>query len=877
VTFLFTDIEGSTQLWDEQPDAMRAALEAHDAILRTAVEQHDGYVFATGGDGFCVAFQRAGDAVRVALAVQEAVRGRDWPRAAPLKVRMGLHTGETSERDGDYFGSPVNRVARLVGVASGGQVLVSAATASLVADGLPAGARLIDVGVRRLRGLVRAEHLFQLSLPGQTDTFEGTSSFGNLPTPLTSFVGQSIELKRLSSELPRRRLITLTGVGGVGKSRLAVEAAWHAHDEFDGGTWLVELAPIDDADGVVHAVAAVLRVDPRPGVRLGDAIVQELSGRRLLLIVDNCEHVIDAVYHLIDSIVRSCPTVTVLATSREPLGVEGERLVGVRSLDPQLEAVELFCDRAEAADGDFAPSAGDAEVIARICRRLDGIPLAVELAAARVQTMSLREIEQRLDDRFRLLRASRRGSVERHQTLRATVSWSYQLLDQREQAVFERCAVFAGTFDQPAVAAVCADGTLDADDVGDVLASLVEKNMVVADRHGVATRYRLLETLRQFGEESLGDDIERCRDLHLHHYVEVATEYDRLLKGPDLAAGIAGLHLELDNLRAAAQWAVTTRNPIAVALVRATMTFAQVAMVPELRTWFDQILEALDDPPPYAYGSAAYLALSFDPDYERAAELARAGIAKATAPDDPETADCWSVLGNIAGLTGDGSGVALDAILRSVPLYIAAGIPVHAVMIHLPLVFVADATAAAEYAAQARQLATNLHSELADLWVDIGEAMARVKQGDAAQAVRTVIGALDAIVAAGAAGNTKMVTLTTLGVALADAPNAIEQPGTILAAALHSVRSDGFPMGVLNGLYATSLFLVATERLEAAAVVLSYLDTTGFAPTLGALQRQRAEAMIDADPRHHEWRERGTRLSRDEVVDIALAALGQEP
>jgi hypothetical protein len=491
--------------------------------------------------------------------------------------------------------------------------------------------------------------------------------------------------------------------------------------------------------------------------------------------------------------------------------------------------------------------------------------------------MSLTELEQRLDDRFRLLRASRRGGIERHQTLRATVSWSYHLLDPHEQAVFQRCAVFAGTFDERGVAAVCADGTLDAGDVGDVLASLVDKNMVVADRHGTVTRYRLLETLRHFGEECLAGDVEHCRDLHLRHYVAVATEYDQLLKGPDLGGGIAGFHRELDNLRAAAQWAVTTRDRGGVALVRATMTFAQVAMVPEIRTWFDQILDALVDPPPYAYGSAAYLALNFDPDYDRAAELARAGIAKATAPDDPETADCWSVLGNIAGLTGDDSGVALDAILRSVRLYLAAGIPVHAVMIHVPLVFNADATTAAGYAAQARELAAKLHSELADLWVAIAEAMAKVKQGDSAQAVATLTVALDAIVAAGALGNTKMIALMTLGVALADAPDAIDDPGAILAAALNSVRSDGFQVGVLIGLYGAGLLLAATQSLEAAALVLSYLDATNFAPIAGRPQRQRAGTAIEADPRHVEWRERGARLSRNEAVDLALDALAQRP
>jgi class 3 adenylate cyclase len=269
VTFWFTDIEGSTRMWDQHPNEMRVALEAHDALIREAVENAGGFVFATGGDGFCVAFQRASAALQAALLAQKALTEFSWPEAARLRVRMGLHTGEAVERDGDYFGPSVNRAARLLTVAGGDQIVVSAATAALIADRLPPGVRLVDAGTFTLRGLEHADHLFQLVAPGADALgLSAPAVSGNLPGSLTSFVGQSTEMKRLADDLPRWRLITLTGVGGVGKTRMALEAAWAAHDEFSGGVWLLELAPIVDADGVTHAVASALRVEPYPGLRL---------------------------------------------------------------------------------------------------------------------------------------------------------------------------------------------------------------------------------------------------------------------------------------------------------------------------------------------------------------------------------------------------------------------------------------------------------------------------------------------------------------------------------------------------------------------------------------------------------------------------------
>jgi predicted ATPase len=873
---LFTDIEGSTRLWEQHPNEMRAALETHDSRIRDAVEAAGGYVFATGGDGFCVAFQRASAAVDAVLAAREALHEFSWPDGVSLKVRMGLHTGEAVERDGDYFGPAVNRAARLLTVASGNQIVVSAATAPLISDRLPPGVRLVDAGTFTLRGLEQADHLFQLLPPGADALGLSAPTIpGNLPGSLTTYVGQSTEMKRLADDLPRRRLITLTGVGGVGKTRMALEAAWAAHDEFGRGVWLVELAPVTDSDGVMHAVASVLRVEPYPGLSLEDAIIDALQGRRLLLIVDNCEHVLDVANRLIGRIVSSCPTVTVLATSREPLGVVGERVVGVRSLDPELEGVGLFCERAEAADSDFSPSPTDLETIGRVCRRLDGIPLAVELAAARTRTMSLGELERRLTDRFRLLRGAGRGRVERHQTLRATVAWSHQLLSPIERAVFDRCAVFAGSFDERAVEAVCTDDAMDLADVADVVSALVDKSMLVADRRGGDTRYRLLETLRQYAGEQLGADLDEHRSRHLHHYVTVAQELDRQLQGPDLGGGIAGFRVEMDNLRAAVQWAVATRDPLSEALVRATMTFAKQGIASEFEGWYEQILHSREDPSPYLYGALGWLVTAWSTAYDRAAEFARAGIAKASGPDDPATADCWVVLAASEFFTGRGESF-VEMFERSVPLYIAAGNTAHAAMaLNVLATIEADPTRATTYAETTTRLSKDLNSEVADLCAASAQGAAAWKRGDTRLAVTTLRRSLDVALAKGVRGNLKFTLFTTLAGALADDPTAMNDAGPFLSNSLRSFQADGYAFGIATALWAAGLFLAATGKLEPAAIVLAYADRTVMRPTMAALtQRQRLESVIAAEPQHTEWQARGSDMTRDEAIEFAIDGLG---
>ena len=631
VTFLFTDVEASTGLWDHFPEAMRTALTIHDEILRSSIGTFRGHVFSTAGDAYSAAFWTPGDALGAALAAQRALDTAPWPEPAELRVRMGMHTGTAHERDGDYFGSAVNRAARVMSAAHGGQIVMSLATEQLLRDHLPDGVRLVDVGAHPLKGLSRPEQVFQVSSPGLRSQFPPLRTEavhnGNLPASATSFIGRGDEVQRLVGELREQRLITLTGVGGVGKTRLALEAARAVADDFPGGVWLSELGPLDDPDAVVHAVAATLSARPHDGLSIVDSVIDALRGRKLLLILDNCEHVLDAAAELVGQIAAACPTVTVVATSREPIGVAAERVWAVRSLVPEVEGVELFRDRAAAADAAFASADADLEVITEICTRLDGIPLAIELAAARVRSMSTTELASRLNDRFRVLRGTRRGGLERHQTLRATVQWSYQLLDEDQALLFDRLAVFAGSFDVAAAQDVCADGRVEHRDVEDLLVALVDKSMVVAERGRTSTRYRLLETLRQFGEEQLAghDDLGARRDRHLAHYTSVATRAKDQYEGHDHMRGAATLHAEWDNFRAAMQWAITEADVTqAAALLRAGYWFAWFDVRHELGSWADQLLEH-DGSDATVYGVAAFFAAQRG-EFDRSIALADAGL-----------------------------------------------------------------------------------------------------------------------------------------------------------------------------------------------------------------------------------------------------------
>jgi predicted ATPase len=532
VTFLFTDIEGSTRLWESEPAAMQAGLARHDAILRATIDGQGGYVFSTSGDGLAAAFQAASAAVAAAMGAQDLFWREEWPTSRPLRVRMGLHTGEAQWRDGDYFGPALNRAARLMAAGGGGQILCSAATAGLVEGQVS----LVDLGEHRLRDLDGPLRVFQIG-QGRFPPIRTLDPLpGNLPLPTSSFVGRHRELKEVSEALKTYHLVALTGVGGVGKTRLALEAASRLAEEFPEGVFVMELGAVGDPTAVPDVVAAALGVIPQPGLSVAQSVASALEGRRRLLLLDNCEHVLDVVAELVSQILAGSATVKVLATSREALRLTQEHVWPVPSLSvggDEADAVALFTERATAVAPRFSlDSYGDRAAVEEICRRLDGIPLAIELAASRMASMSPDEVRDRLGDRFRLLSGARRG-LERHQTLRNAVQWSYDLLSPQEQGLLDCCSVFAGGFDLHAAVAVA--GGPDELEVLDLLASLVRKSLLVAERVAAGTRLAMLETIRQFGEERLAASghSDPVRDLHAHHYAAMERPVMELWNGPD--------------------------------------------------------------------------------------------------------------------------------------------------------------------------------------------------------------------------------------------------------------------------------------------------------------------------------------------------------
>ena len=586
VTFAFTDIEGSTRLWETEPAAMARSLVLHNETLHAAFGHHGGAVFSTMGDGMAVAFSSAAGAVRAALEAQRALMAAPWPaETGVLKVRMGLHTdeavlrhGQAVLRDGQYVNRPLNRCARLMAAAHGGQILMSDATEALVRSQLPDGATLLDLGEHRLRDLAGRMHIFQLvhpDLPGAFPVLRTLDAFpGNLPLQVSSFIGRGRELKQTAAALGEARVVTLIGVGGVGKTRLALQVAEQVLPRFGDGAWLCELAPIRDAAGVDDAVAAVFSVTARAGHSTRDALVEFLRNKELLLVLDNCEHLLAGAAALAVVLERSCARLVILATSREGLGIDGEQLVPVPPLaapgaDADLEtitdaeAVRLFVERAAAVKPDFTVTAENAAAVAAVVRRLDGVALAIELAAARVPAMTPAELARRLDRSFAVLAGGRRGAVARHQTLRAAIDWSFELLAEPEQRLLGRLAVFAGGCTLQAVETVCSGEGIDPGAVFELLASLVARSLVVAGESGPQSRYRLLETIREYGEERLEEagETERWRARHASYYAGFPRQVREHAHAPsDEAFWAVRLSAEQDNLLAAWSWAVDTGN-----------------------------------------------------------------------------------------------------------------------------------------------------------------------------------------------------------------------------------------------------------------------------------------------------------------------------
>ena len=570
-TFLFTDIEGSTRLWEREPERMRPALALHDAIARSAVEAHRGTVVKTTGDGIHAVFDDPVDAVEATLQLQQALLDPDATAGIPLRVRCGLHLGAVERRDNDFFGTPVNRTARIMSAAHGGQVLVSKAVADLVGNHLPPGVALKDLGALRLRDLASPERVFQVMHSRLRRDFPALRSLestpNNLPQQVTPFICRERELSEVKALLAKTRLLTLLGTGGLGKTRLSLQAAVDVMDDYPDGVWFVELAPLTDPQLVPQAVASVLGVKEEAGRPVIEALMSCVSDRQCLVVLDNCEHLVQACADLASDLLQSGPHCRILASSREPLHTPAETTYHVLPLAvptaregatpdslSRYEAVRLFVDRAVAAQPAFRITQQNADAVARICHRLDGIPLALELAAARVRSLSVEKIAERLGDRFSLLTGGSRTALPRQQTLRALIDWSYDLLSDPERVLLRRLAVFAGGFTLEAAEAVGAGGEIEEMAVLDVLTHLVEKSLVGLEADG--ERYGLLETMRQYAQEKLALSGEEAatRGRHLVHYADFAEQARPELLGPQQASWLSRLDVERENLLAAHAW-----------------------------------------------------------------------------------------------------------------------------------------------------------------------------------------------------------------------------------------------------------------------------------------------------------------------------------
>jgi predicted ATPase/class 3 adenylate cyclase/DNA-binding CsgD family transcriptional regulator len=662
VTFLLSDLEGSTRLWQDEPEGMARAVPEHYALLQEAVARHGGArpVEQGEGDSIVAAFSRGSDAAAAALEIQRCMRTHEWPEGPDLRVRVALHTAEAQLRDeGNYFGLALSRCARLRELAHGGQVLVSRATHDLVVDRLPTGARLADRGVHRLRDLGRPEHVHELMDDDDPQEFPALRSLdelpNNLPDQLTSFVGRVGELREIQTALDGTRLLTLTGAGGCGKTRLALQTAADTVDRYLDGSWWVELAPLVASEQIGPALAAALGVRPLPGQTALDAAVSHLTGRCALLVLDNCEHLLEASAATAEAVLRAGPAVVVLATSRAPLGVAGETnwrvpslsLPAERAHEPvealaQSDAVRLFIERALKVRPNFAITNDNAPSVAGICHALDGIPLAIELAAARVRLMAVEEIAAALTDRFRLLTGGTRNALPRQQTLRASVDWSYELLSEDERTLLRRLAVFIGGWTLDLAEDVTAGDGLERYSVLDLLSSLVDKSLVLVEDRERSTRYRLLETVRQYALDHLAQspDAHAVRERHCDALLTLAERVEPHLVGIDQHLWLATLAAEDANLTQALEHAAQTDPAKALRLaVALTFYWKLRGRFVAAETGYAHALDAAapDDPlRARALWGRAYL-MAYAGGYEEAVEYAQVALELAEAASDRST------------------------------------------------------------------------------------------------------------------------------------------------------------------------------------------------------------------------------------------------
>ena len=560
--FLFSDIEGSTQRWESDASAMAAALHRHDDVLAESMRAHGGHVFKTVGDAFCVVFESAAGAIAGAVDAQRRLHTQDWSAVQGLHVRIAVHAGAAIVRDGDYFGPAVNRVARLLGAAHGGQILVSGTAAALYGDAARTGIVLRPLGTFRLKDLEAPEQIYQALAEGLPADFKPPHTLdaipNNLPIQSSTFVGRLDAVAEIRARMRHARLLTIAGPGGVGKTRIALQCAADRMDRMTDGVWFVNLAPL--ADGALVA-ETILSAIGGSGARDADAIgvlVEYVRGRTMLIVLDNCEHVLIEAARCVAAIHERSPHVTILATSREALHVDGEQVYRLEPLAAS-DAISLFAARAQAVCSNFELTAANRAAVEAICARLDGIPLAVELAAARTVALSPQQLIERLDQRFRLLKSGSRTASPRQQTLEALIDWSHDLLSPEEKTVFRRLSVFRGSFSLESAGMVCADDVLDDYAIADLVTSLADKSLVVADVQAERPRYRLLESIRDYATGKMHEarETELARGRHARHFLQRAqTAYVQFDTQPP-REWLDDLRADLDNFRAALDWSLS--------------------------------------------------------------------------------------------------------------------------------------------------------------------------------------------------------------------------------------------------------------------------------------------------------------------------------
>jgi predicted ATPase/class 3 adenylate cyclase len=879
-TLVFSDIEGSTSLLDRAGPEYSTLLAVHRRIMRAAVQHAGGIEHGTEGDSFFLTFDSPTAALAAAVEAQRAIETYEWPEGLRLRVRMGVHLGEVERDDDGLVGMSIHHAARIAAAAHGGQIVLSGAVREMVRV-LPDDVEIRPLGTHRLRD-VGAVALFQVHHPELQHVFpDPRGAIGyrtNLPRTTTPLIGGEALLQTIAELLRVGSVVTLTGTGGVGKTRAAIEFGHRHLADFDQGVFFIDLAPISDTGAVVGAVTSTLPILAGGEKLLVETLIDWLAERHVLLLIDNCEHLVAEVSALVEELMAHCSSLQILATSREALGAHGEHIHRVPSLDPGGAAVELFCERAQATDGSFSPE-GDLDVLVRICERLDGVPLAIELAAARMRSLSAEELLTRLQDRFRLLRGSHRGTLDRHQTLRATVSWSYQLLTEHERLFFDRTSVFAGGFDLRAAETVCGFDPIDDADVIDLVSSLVDKSMIVADRGGVSMRYRLLETLRQYGEErmELRGEVVPLRDRHAAHYADLVIELDLLVRGAHQTEGEQRMSIEWDNLRAAHLWCLAQRDlDLAERIAEASFQYSASRMRHEHAVLLQRTVELGDDcgrPSPSMLAMLSYW-MDVQGDEKESIRLALRGVDAAPSADHPTTANCWFTLSSVTAAER-GSAEALVAFQHQVAA--VANTPDLDInwqtLVNLTDSSVnVDPTATPALRQQIREIAARVQSPrltmLAHQYDGHGCLMAIPP--DFAEAITAyehaaeIAGATGDVVAHGIA--LRCLALASTGL---DTPDALARCRDALSA-LFEIRHWQKTWQTLED---ATLALARAGHTEKAAVILGHLEAHshqyGFERSLGF--RDRACELIDAEGGHAEARARGARMSSDELVGNAMA------